>query len=240
MTSDPEPFDIRDLTLGERVAYKIYKERLARSSLIIQPQAHVVQRQYVYGEMRRALVAFGAFARAVERVLGYATCQALLPDFDYWYGAAQTDGAVHALLSTACDVCGLLLTGEDLLGRVMYAAGPYAHTCESCADFVLTGYPHMSRRFARLRAFAQQRPDRLAAVVVAALERRRWDVSNAEQDLELDDVQFLTLVLADRRLTADLAFGVAALAASLPCAVDTLHAFLADGLAASTHAGAPQ
>lgn len=210
----------------------LYAEQLSSAAVSVQPTVHVAARQRIYREMRATLAAFVAFTDTVEQAMGPDGCRDVFPSIEMWVGTAMSPGEARVILATTCDCCGLPLA-EDLLGHEMYCIGPFEQACAACFYLLAPRYPDTSRRLARLQAFASRHPNLLAAVVVAALVERGWDISNAEHALQLDELRFMQLILFERSLVADRENGPAMAANVLRCPVKPLQAFLADGVQAS-------
>lgn len=209
------------------------------------PQIHVVDRDHrewclvMAAETRAALLAFRRFGRVIGERLKIAQCLDLWPEYAYWFAGAGERGELSVLLHSTCDVCGTALIHDDVLGREQYAVGPFAQACADCLPLLGAAYaetvaeqahPDVFKTMARLRAFALQRPDTLAAIVVAAMQVRGWTVLDLQRELQLDALRVLQLVIVDAAMLDDHARGISAIAAALPCRVEPLQSFINDGL----------
>lgn len=193
----------------------------------------VLQRRTAYQDTRTALMAMRRFGRALEQAIGFDSCLAAFPDFDRWFARGGIPGNIDRLLERTCDSCGRWLLQTDLLGREAYRIEPYEHACIDCASLLISPETSPSLRLARLRAFADQQPRRMGAVIIRAMQLRGWEIEDVEQALDIDEVRFLQLLIYPQIEEDDWMLGISAIAAALPCRVEPLRALVEEGRGAS-------
>jgi hypothetical protein len=174
-------------------------------------------------------MAMRRFGRALEQAIGFDTCLAAFPDFDRWFGRGGLPGNLDRLLDRTCDSCGRWLLQRDLLGWEAYRIEPFRHACIDCARLLITPEPSSSLRLARLWAFADQQPGRMAAIIVNAMQIRGWGIQDVEQALDIDELRFLQLLIYPQMEEDDWTLGISAIAAALPCRMEPLQALVAEG-----------
>jgi hypothetical protein len=163
-----------------------------------------------FAEIRAGLTQALAFIQSVEAQIGLEACQRIRFDYDIW--RLELEASLHAY----CHACGRFL-GYDLLGFEAYTIRTGERLCRKCCQRREgPAYLRLGPDGARLAAYAAERPQALAGILVEAVRRSGRPLSILAADLGLDsqDGSILRLALAPcpraDTLTQDLAVLVAA------------------------------
>ena len=175
-----------------------------------------------YAPARQWLDELAAIVRAVRDTLPPESSVFGKRDIDAWLGE------LAAYQQITCQCCGAVLTA-DVLGPAGYAVTPFARICRDCyGDCPPEGEPW--RRHARLAAYAAERPDLLAGLLVDAQTRLGLDDWHIERALGLDSAGILRLALCPRPRVGREEADLARIAASTEVEIERLRPVLREQL----------
>lgn len=162
-------------------------------------------------ELRAGLTQALAFIQSVEAQIGLDACQRIRFDYDIW--RLDLEASLHAY----CQACGRFL-GYDLLGFEAYAVRPAERLCRTCCQHRGgPAYLRLGPDGARMAAYAAERPEALASILVEAVRRTGRSLGILATDLGLDvqDGSLLRLALAPCPRATTLAQDLEVLVASI-------------------------
>jgi hypothetical protein len=175
-----------------------------------------------YAPARQWLDELAAIVRVVR--------DAMPPD-PYVFGKRDVDawlGELAAYQWITCQCCGVVLSA-DVLGPAAYAVPAFVRICGECYSDCA---PDASswRRHARLAAYASDRPDLLAGLLVNAQTRLDLDDWHIERTFGLDSAGLLRLALCPRPRVGREEADLARIAASVEVEIERLRPVLSEQL----------
>jgi hypothetical protein len=179
------------------------------------PDARAIE---CYAQARAWLDELAAIVRSARDMLPTGSSVFEGRDVDVWLGE------LAAYQQITCQRCGVVLSA-DVLGPAAYAVPPFARICGDCySDCAPEGAPW--RCHARLAAYAAERPDLFAGLLVDAQTRLGLDDWHVERALGLDGVGIIRLALCPRPRPGQEEADLAHLAASVGVKVERLAGIL--------------